>query len=304
MALVLNGSGITSANIADGTITTDDILASDVSSLKSGRKNLIINGDMQVAQRGTSFTSNGYSLDRWKFYNSGGTFTASQVSNTSGALPAFGLTKAFQIVRSSPSGVLYTTQLVEDVTLFDNVDITISFYAKADASVGLPLRISQVFGSGGSANVSCGSQNASLTTTWQKFSLTYTCPSISGKTIGANNHLEVTFDIPATTDTFQLTGVQLEVGSVATDFEHRIYGEELALCQSYYEILEHSLYYNPQDRVDIHYCQRKRTTASVTLSGTYSGDCSISDNGPTGFVAIPNGAHGYMAVRWQADAEL
>jgi len=38
----------------------------------------------------------------------------------------------------------------------------------------------------------------------------------------------------STADNFYLTGVQLEVGSVATDFEHRNYGEELALCQRYY----------------------------------------------------------------------
>ena len=87
MALVLNGSGITSANIADGTITTDDILASDVSSLKSGRKNLIINGAMNVAQRGTSstgFTNAGsgfLTVDRWKIVEGGaptGVFTITQ----------------------------------------------------------------------------------------------------------------------------------------------------------------------------------------------------------------------------------
>ncbi len=38
----------------------------------------------------------------------------------------------------------------------------------------------------------------------------------------------------STSDTWQITGVQLEVGSTATDFEHRSYGEELALCQRYY----------------------------------------------------------------------
>ena len=41
----------------------------------------------------------------------------------------------------------------------------------------------------------------------------------------------------STSNDFYLTGVQLEVGSVATDFEHRSYGEELALCQRYYQIL-------------------------------------------------------------------
>ncbi len=47
MAITISGNGITSANIADGTITTDDIHASDVTSLKSERKNLIITGDMK-----------------------------------------------------------------------------------------------------------------------------------------------------------------------------------------------------------------------------------------------------------------
>jgi len=46
MAITINGSGITSANIADGTITASDISASEVKNLKSGRKNLIINGEL------------------------------------------------------------------------------------------------------------------------------------------------------------------------------------------------------------------------------------------------------------------
>lgn len=49
--------------------------------------------------------------------------------------------------------------------------------------------------------------------------------------------------LDSTSNNFYLTGVQLEVGSVATEFEHRSYGEELALCKRYYQEL------NPDERI-------------------------------------------------------
>jgi len=84
----------------------------------------------------------------------------------------------------------------------------------------------------GGANVI--SQNNTLTTSWQKF--THTTSSVLASTV---NQIAVQFThSPAGTagaaDYYEITGVQLEVGDTATDFEHRSYGEELALCQRYF----------------------------------------------------------------------
>ena len=80
-----------------------------------------------------------------------------------------------------------------------------------------------------------------LTTSWTRYTSTFTMPSdyLTGKTIGANsfNRLQLRqpeADTSTTAWVLDVTGVQLEVGSVDTDFEHRSYGEELALCQRYY----------------------------------------------------------------------
>jgi hypothetical protein len=199
-----------------------------------GMRNRLINGNMAINQRASSsYTDNGYTLDRWKIYNSGGTYALSQQTFAQGSQPAFGLKHFMRVVRSSPSAILYLSQLVEDVSYYDNVTVTVSFYAKASGAITLPLRVTQEFGSGGSSGVQCGIVNHSVTTTLQRFSGTYTIPSLAGKTIGTNSHLEVTFDIPATTETIEITGVQLEIGSVATPYDYRNYDTELDLCYRY-----------------------------------------------------------------------
>jgi len=197
-------------------------------------RNLIINGAMQVAQRGTSFTANGYGLDRWGFYNTGGTVTVTQETFASGDSPEVGITNFARVVRASPSGLCYFYQKVEDVRKSDGATLTFSFYGKASSSTTVPFRIVQAFGSGGSSGVDSTPQNINLTSSWQKFSVTFNMASLSGKTIGTGSYLETVFDIPSTTATIDITGVQLEVGDTATPFEHRSYGDELARCQRYY----------------------------------------------------------------------
>ena len=226
-------------NTSNGGISIDTSghVSIDGQQLPSGgplsNRNLIINGAMNVAQRGTSFTANGYGLDRWKTANSGGTATLSQQTFASGDSPEVGLDTYVRIVRSSPSGIYYFSQKVEDVRKSDGATLTLSFYAKASADTTIPCRITQEFGSGGSSGVNIAAQDSNITTSWQRFSLTFNMASLSGKTIGTGSSFDPVFDIPATTATIEITGVQLEVGETATPFEHRSYGDELKLCQRY-----------------------------------------------------------------------
>jgi hypothetical protein len=107
----------------------------------------------------------------------------------------------------------------------------------------------QHFGSGGSTEVKDTNLGFPLTTAWQKFTYTINLPSLSGKTVGSGSSFRLRF-VPTSTDavfasrwgangnftgTVDLALVQVESGDKSTPFEHRSYGEELGLCQRYYE---------------------------------------------------------------------
>jgi len=243
-------------------------------------RNLIINGAMQVAQRGTSFTgltngSSEYTLDRFKFIESGNqtsVFTVSQDTNTP---DYFGNSLKLTCTTSgSGHNVIEITQSIEAQNLqslafgtSNAKSFTLSFWVKCSQS--------------GTGNVSFYNLDAlrqraenytiNVADTWE-----YKTITVSGDTSGAFNNdngtgLGVYFPIAASTsyssgstgswgsysdgkrgagmtidlttstsDYLQITGVQLEVGSVATPFEHRSYGEELVRCQRYYQEIEAS----------------------------------------------------------------
>ena len=212
-----------------------------------GRRNIIINGAMQVAQRGTSvssITSSGYkTVDRWFTNASGATFSQSQESVTVGG--ETGLPVQFtKFLKHSTTGNDNTAiyQYVEDITSIPSGEVTVSFYAKGTTpDGGLKTRFFQNFGSGGSTEIELTSETQSntLTSTWQRFTATITIPSISGKTVGTSSYFIIGFGQGSSTSTdawvLDITGVQLEVGEQATPFEHRSFGEELALCQRYFQ---------------------------------------------------------------------
>ena len=87
--------------------------------------------------------------------------------------------------------------------------------------------------------------------------------------------------LDSTSNVAYITGVQLEVGSVATDFEHRSYGEELALCQRYYEVLgstavaDYGFMYiggnwtTTNSRFGLQWAVTKRASPTITESGTW-----------------------------------
>lgn len=209
-----------------------------------GFRNKIINGNFDIWQRGTSFSpppAGGFSADRWS--NSNGTtgVTITRESFTAGQTDVPGEPTYFiRHVSSGASSQNLLGQKIEDVRTFAGKTVTLSFYIKGTPGQLIASTypvIQQVFGTGGSATVSTSNPGSQiqLTGSWQKVVRTFTLPSISGKTIGTGSYI---FVLPARADsvafTFDLAQVQLEEGSVATPFETRPYGVELALCQRYY----------------------------------------------------------------------
>jgi hypothetical protein len=206
-------------------------------------KNKIINGDFGIWQRGTSFTSSTvYSADRWLVANNGtGTQTVTQQTFTPGTAPVTGYEGTYflrhKIDTVGTSSRMSVQNRIEDVRVFSNQTITVSFWAKADAARTIQFRLDQIFGSGGSGTVSSSTYSFSATTSWTRFSQTLTIASIAGKTIGTSSSLAlIIFNDTASTSTMDLWGVQAEAGSVATAFQTAtgtIQGE-LAACQRYY----------------------------------------------------------------------
>ena len=205
-------------------------------------RNLVINGGMEVAQRGTSSTSSGYvSLDRFYVNQSGATTTFSQETNANPS-EIGGLQKYARLNVSSSSDYCHIRQPIEDVTTVPAGTVTLSFYAKGTAPAGgLYTYGIQNFGSGGSSDVDWTAVliTSTLTSNWVRYTAQITVPSLDGKTVGAGSYflLDIGQHSNSASTAFDLniTGVQLEVGTEATPFEHRSVGQELALCQRYYQ---------------------------------------------------------------------
>jgi hypothetical protein len=203
-------------------------------------KNQCINGAFNVWQRGTSFSSNVYTADRWTTQTNK-TLTVSQQAFTAGTAPVAGYEGTFFLRQTYSAdgsyGALQTK--LEDVRLFAGQTITFSYWAKADATYSNTPSINQNFGSGGSSGVTTNGTTHNITTTWARYSSTITVPSISGKTIGTSNFFLVQPILIESSGarTIDIWGVQLEAGSVATPFTPAgggLPGAELALCQRYY----------------------------------------------------------------------
>ena len=222
-------------------------------------RNKIINGNFDIWQRGISLASGTWErflADRFLNTSVGSTYTVSQQPFTLGQNNVPNEPTYFHrtVVTSSAGNGNYASfvQRIESVKTLANKNVTLSFYAKADSNKQMSVDFAQEFGTEGSPSSQVngiGVQKINLTTSWQKFTVTVGIPSISGKTLGTNNNncLAVNFWFDAGSDlnsrtyslgqqsgTFDIAQVQLEEGSVATPFELRPIGTELALCQRYY----------------------------------------------------------------------
>jgi hypothetical protein len=220
------------ADIADNAITEAKIADAAVVSLKSGRKNLIINGGFDVWQRGTSFSGSAeYSSDRWKTQTAGnvGTTTRStdapDISRYSAKVAITGTAAFIQFGQQTEFANFHTMR---------GKTLTLSFWAKGAGITALKSRMRQGTTTEDEVAVfvapTLSVQTKTINTVWQKFTHTFT--------IGATA-TAISTDFSASSvvsgNEIYIAQVQLELGSVATDFEHRSYGEELALCQRYWQ---------------------------------------------------------------------
>jgi len=244
-----NGDVYSASDVNDTNGTINAFLAPSLAT--SAGKNCVINGGFDVWQRGTSFTgvSPYYSADRWMGSRAGavagGTWSR-QLTNDTTNLP--NIQYCIRIARNSGNT---STALLETTTNFETVNtieykgqqVTLSYYARKGANysggsltailaTGTGTDENLVFGYTGEANPI--SASATLTTTWQRFTATGTIATSANEmaidfrwtptgTAGANDYVEI-------------TGVQLELGSVATTFARNgaTYQAELAACQRYY----------------------------------------------------------------------
>ena len=223
MSLALNGTNGVTYN--DGTLQ---------SSAPVGR-NRIINGNMQVWQRGTSFASGTgtltYTADRFAVFATGASVAATQVSGPAGYKYAFQITGA----ASNTNAQLY--QRIESLNCSDlsgaTITISVNLASSSPQTVGWALQFPTA-SDNYTSTTAIGSGTWSVTSTATTFTATVTnLPAgvLNGMQliIGAN-----TFGA-FTSGTLTVTGVQLETGTTATDFENLQYGQQLALCQRYYE---------------------------------------------------------------------
>ncbi len=250
--IVGTGSG-TFDNLAAG--SSGDTLVADSAASTGLRwqgnyaagKNKIINGDFGVWQRGTSITlSNGafaYTADRFEVYTqfSAGSSSFSQQTFTPGTAPVTGYEGTFfgRLTCGSTATYFDIAQKIEGVRTFAAQTATFSFWAKASSSIVITPLLVQNFGSGGSSNVNTFGSNITLTTSWTRYTVTLSVPSVSGKTIGAGSFLNALLAHASgslNSATVDFWGWQVEASNTATAFQTAtgtLQGE-LAACQRYY----------------------------------------------------------------------
>jgi hypothetical protein len=253
------------------------------------RRNLLYNGAMQVAQRGTSATGitvDGYrTADRWRTFLGGSVGTWTQTVETDGPTGS-GLTKSTKLLCTTAQPSVAAGDRMTFVQQLEGQDVqqiakgtsgakplTLSFWVKSNVT-GVYAVNPTVGTRGVSATYSISAANV-----WERkvitfpadttgtitndsnlgFTLNYflvagtdftsgTLQTTWATTVTANRAVGQTNLAAATSNYWQITGVQLEVGPVATPFEFKSFGQELAECQRYYYKSPTAIIYVPSLR--------------------------------------------------------
>ena len=295
--------------------------------VSAGRRNLIMNGAMNVWQRGTALTTittgHAYLADRWQVATAGSAELTHEQSTD--APPGFPY--SLKISPSVTDTLVSTEQMhvmqhieAQNMTFLnwgssDGIPITITFWAKSsDTSNKCLWLYAQDAGDHIARQFNCKKAN-----TWEKF--TFTIPPNPGGVINNDNgsglYVRIVLDggnsvangsLPetwtnitssgrygtlepgfaeSTSNEFYLTGVQVEAGKNATEFEHRSYGEELALCQRYYVKLD---CINAGERIGVGYVNNSTTAQCMVTFPVEmrSNPTSVDTSGTANHYSVAN----------------
>jgi len=232
----VSGSVITANTIANSAIQTGAVENyMNAQNLNFGVRNILINGAMQVAQRGTTSTSTGYqTVDRWKVPNM--TNQAQLTDAPTGFSNSLEVTGT--VVGSSGYGIIDQFIEAKNIAYAVGKTVTLSAYVKntgtSTVSVSCEIYSANSADTFSSTTLVSSLTSQTITTGWTRIVF----PSFS-LPAGAANGLQVRifrYD-GSNSQKWQITGVQLEVGTSPTPFEYRSYGTELQLCQRYYYVV-------------------------------------------------------------------
>jgi len=283
-------------------------------------KSVIINGDMAVWQRGTSQTTSGdYGADR--FWMSNATSAARSTDAPSGFVYSTKLTyNASDMSIGQPIELPVTG---EQGQLVSGQTVTLSYYAKVDLGTeGIATAINfrdSKFSATNQVSFTptiTNGQNATWTTTWTRYTHTFTIPTVASTNVLAG------LEIGGISKTAYITGVKLEVGDTATDFLHESYGENLRKCQRYYETGDHanSIFWSGATQsgayfyINVPYKVDKRALPTVTpayesTNTNFPNTAPSVSSAPLHYFLVAHtanatGGSGFYRANWTSDAEL
>ena len=266
----------TKAQLVSGTtaqdLTVDNINTTSINSGQTGRKNFIINGACAIDQRnGGAAVTSGYAIDRTHIegFSGGGTGTAQRVTDSpSGFYYSLKVTVTGTDTSLAAADFYTLRHIIEGSNIAHlgfgasgGTSVTLSFFVKSSVTGTFCAGL----GNGSNNRTMPKEYTINATNTWEKKTLTFPADTTGTWGADANRGFSIRWCMgcgstrQGTADqynggeshgtsnqtnlfatnaaTFQITGLQLEAGTTATDFEHRSIGEELALCQRYYYLV-------------------------------------------------------------------
>jgi hypothetical protein len=304
-------------------------------------RNMIINGAMEVAQRGTSVTgittADYRTCDRFLFGPTSGTYTVTQESSAS---TADGFTNSLKIETTATGSSTNATlqQRIEGLNLqhlgygtSSAKQTTVSFYVKSNKTGTYTLELY----SGDSTRQISKNYTIDASGTWERKTITFPGDTSNGfgndsglslylfwwlaapssftsgtqntsAWTSATNANRVSSSIVDISDTvgnyWEITGVQWEVGDKATPFEHRSYGDELIRCQRYFYVGQSRFHYGNYSEEHYDFKTTMRGNPTVTLTSVPSGGSVNRTRLDWVTITGMGSSNGNIAI--EADAEL